>query len=54
MTQTKPRKESIDLSIEQKLDDAKLMVHENDTNKIVMSISGACSSAVSRWKKQWD
>jgi uncharacterized membrane protein YvbJ len=40
MTQIKPRKESIDLSIEQKLDDAKLMVHENDTNKKVMSISG--------------
>ena len=53
MTQIKPRKERIDLSIEQKLDYAKLMVHENYTNKKIMAISGACSSAVSRWKKQY-
>lgn len=33
MTQIKPRKERIDLTIEQKLDDAKLMVHEHYTNK---------------------
>ena len=44
MTQIKPRKERIDLSIEQKLDYAKLMVHENCTNKKIMAISGACSS----------
>ncbi len=53
MTQIKPRKERKDLSIEQKLDYAKLMVHENYTNKKIMAISGACSSAVSRWKKQY-
>jgi transposase-like protein len=53
MTQIKPRKERIDLSIEQKLDDAKLMVHERYTNKKIMVISGASSSAVSRWKKQY-
>ena len=53
MTRIKPRKERIDLSIEQKLDYAKLMVHENYTNKKIMAISGACSSAVSRWKKQY-
>lgn len=53
MTQTKLRKERIDLTIEQKLDYAKLMVHENYTNKKIMAISGACSSAVSRWKKQY-
>ena len=53
MTQTKPRKERIDLSIEQKLAYAKLMVHEHYTNKKIMVISGASSSAVSRWKKQY-
>lgn len=52
MTQTKSRKERIDLTIEQKLDDVKLMVHERYTNKKIMVISGASSSAVSRWKKQ--
>jgi hypothetical protein len=36
MTQTKLRKERIDLTIEQKLDDAKLMVHERYTNKKIM------------------
>jgi transposase len=53
MTQIKPRKERINLTIEQKLDYAKLMVHENYTNKKIMAISGACSSAVTRWKKQY-
>lgn len=53
MTQTKLRKERIDLTIEQKLDYAKLMVHERYTNKKIMVISGASSSAVSRWKKQY-
>jgi transposase len=53
MTQIKLRKERIDLTIEQKLDYAKLMVHERYTNKKIMVISGACSSAVSRWKKQY-
>jgi transposase len=53
MTQIKARKERVDLTIEQKLDYAKLMVHENYSNKKIMAISGACSSAVSRWKKQY-
>lgn len=53
MTQQEPRKQRVDLTIEQKLDYAKLMVNENYTNKKVMAISGACSSAVSRWKKQY-
>ena len=53
MTQIKPRKERIDLTIEQKLDYAKLMAHERYTNKKIMAISGASSSAVSRWKKQY-
>lgn len=53
MTQIKPRKERINLTIEQKLDYAKLMVHENYTNKKIMAISGAGPSAVTRWKKQY-
>lgn len=53
MTQQEPRKQRVDLTIEQKLDYAKLMVNENYTNKKVMAISGACSSAVSIWKKQY-
>lgn len=53
MTQQKPRKERINLTIEQKLDYAKLMVHENYTNKKIMAISGAGPSAVIRWKKQY-
>ncbi|SMM97754.1 Mobile element protein [uncultured Candidatus Thioglobus sp.] len=54
MTQIiKPRKERINLTIEQKLDYAKLMVHENYTNKKIMAISGAGPSAITRWKKQY-
>jgi len=54
MTQIiKPRKERINFTIEQKLDYAKLMVHENYTNKKIMAISGAGPSAVTRWKKQY-
>jgi transposase len=53
MTKTQTRKERINLTIEQKLDYAKLMVHENYTNKKIMEISGAGASAVTRWKKQY-
>lgn len=48
--QTKPR---IIMSPEQKLEYAKLMVDEGYTNQQVVEISGACSSAVTRWKKQY-
>ena len=53
MTQIKPRKQKVNFTIEQKLDYAKLMVHENYTNKKIMAISGAGPSAVTRWKKQY-
>ena len=38
---------------EQKREYAKLMVHEGYSNKEVMEISGACQSAVTRWKSQY-
>jgi transposase len=54
MTQTiKLRKPKIKVTIEQKLDYVKLMVHENYTNKQFMAISGAGASAVTCWKKQY-
>ena len=54
MTQIiKPKKERSVFTIEQKLDYAKLMVHENYTSKQVMIISGAGASAVTRWKRQY-
>jgi len=53
MTQITSRKPRITTTMEQKLDYAKLMVYENYTNKQIMQISGAGSSAVSRWKKQY-
>ncbi len=36
-------------TVEQKLDYAKLMVHENYTNSQIQEISGAGKSAVARW-----
>jgi len=39
MTQTKPRKQRVDFTVEQKLDYAKLMVNESYSNKQVMEIS---------------
>jgi len=47
------RKPRITLTMQQKLDYAKLMAYENYTNKQVMQIPGACSTAVSRWKQQY-
>ena len=37
----------------QKLEYARLMVEEGYSNKQIMSLSGACSSAVTRWKRQY-
>jgi len=37
----------------QKLEYTKLMIEENYTNQQVMDLSGAGSTAVSRWKKQF-
>lgn len=49
----KPRKPKSVFTLEQKLDYAKLMVHEGYTNKQIMEISGAGPSAVTRWKRQY-
>jgi transposase len=53
MTQSKARKQRTTFTVEQKLDYAKLMVHENYTNKQIIEISGAGPTAVTRWKKQY-
>lgn len=47
---TKPRK---NFTQEQKREYAKLMINEGYTNKAVEELSGACSSAVTRWKRQY-
>ncbi len=47
------RKVKITISASQKLEYAKLMVEEGYTNKKIQEISGACSSAIARWKKQY-
>ncbi len=53
MTSTVTRKPRLTFTTEQRLDYAKLMVHEGYSNKQVMEISGAGSSAITRWKKQY-
>jgi transposase len=47
------RKQKITISPAQKLEYVKLMVEENYTYKQIQAMSGACSSAVARWKKQY-
>ncbi len=47
------KKVRITFTPEQKLEYARLMVEENYTNQQIMEISGACSSAVTRWKRQY-
>lgn len=47
------RKVKINVSPSQKLEYAKLMVDEGYSNKKIQDISGACSSAISRWKRQY-
>lgn len=47
------RKTKVTISASRKLEYAKLMVEDNYTNKKIQEISGACSSAISRWKKQY-
>ena len=50
---SKQRKQKINYTQEQRLDYAKLMINEGYSNKQIMEISGAGSSAVTRWKKQY-
>ena len=47
------RKTRITFTAEQKLEYAKLMVNEGYSNKQIHDISGAGSTAISRWKKQY-
>lgn len=47
------RKARIKLTPAQKLEYAKLMVKENYSNNQIIELSGASSSAVVRWKKQY-
>lgn len=47
------RKERITISEQQKLEYAKMMVEEGYSNQQIQEISGACSSAVVRWKRQY-
>lgn len=47
------RKTRIKPTSAQKLEYAKLMVEENYSNNQIMELSGASSSAVVRWKKQY-
>lgn len=50
---TKNRKTRTNFTPAQKHEYAKLMVEENYTNKQIMELSGACSTALSRWKRQY-
>jgi transposase len=47
------RKAKVNISPAQKLEYAKLMVDDNYTNQQIQDMSGACASAVSRWKRQY-
>ncbi|MCG6202274.1 transposase [Psychromonas antarctica] len=47
------RKNRIKFTSAQKLEYAKLMVEENYSNNQIIELSGASSSAVVRWKKQY-
>lgn len=47
------RKTKVTFTPEQKLDYAKLMVHEKYSNQQIMDMSGASKSAVSRWRQQY-
>lgn len=47
------RKTKVSFTPQQKLEYVKLMVDEGYSNQKIQDISGACSSAVSRWKLQY-
>ena len=50
---SKPRKPRLTFTVEQRLDYAKLMVNEGYTCTQIEDLSGAGSTAVARWKKQY-
>ncbi len=47
------RKDRVTPTEQQKLEYAKMMVEDGYTNQQIQEISGACSSAVVRWKRQY-
>jgi len=53
MSDKKQNKVRVKVTLEQKLEYARLMIDEGYSNKKVMEISGASESAVSRWKCQY-
>ena len=53
MTDIKKMKVRIKVTKEQKLEFAKLMVDDGYSILQIMEISGACESAISRWKRQY-
>ena len=53
MTDTNKMKTRIKVTQEQKLAFAKLMVDDGYSVLQIMEISGACESAISRWKRQY-
>jgi transposase len=53
MTDIKKMKTRIIVTKEQKLEFSKLMTDEGYSVLQIMEISGACESAVSRWKRQY-
>ena len=53
MSDKKQNKVRVKVTLEQKLEYAKLIVDEGYSHKKVMEISGASESAVSRWKGQY-
>jgi len=53
MTDIKQMKKPIKVTKEQKLEFAKLMIDDGYSILQIMEISGACKSAVSRWKQQY-
>ena len=48
-----PRKTRLNYTLKQKHEYARLMVEEHYSNQQIMDISGAGSTAVARWKKQY-
>ncbi len=50
---TQPSKQRVIFIIEQKLDYAKLRVHENYTHKQIIEISGIDPTAIARWNRQY-
>ena len=47
------KKNRVMVTPQQKLEYAKLMIEDGYTNAKIQEISGSCSSAISRWKRQY-